>query len=111
MSIGMACHQHWEQRRAARHAELRTEDENKQLERLAGVIDATEAANLSGRKEIPATLRSAVRGAAARIAVKAPRSVWTATSTARLHESLLDWQGRLLDAVRAHRLAYPDRFD
>lgn len=111
MSIGMAGHQHWEERRVARRAELRSEDQNRQLALLEGVIEETEAANLSGRKEIPARLRTTVRRGAARIAVKAPRSVWTATSTARLHESLLDWQGRLLDAFRAHRLAFPDRFD
>ena len=111
MTIGMAGHEHWEERRAARQATLQSEDEQRQLALLEGVIEETEATNLSGRKKVPATLRSAVRRGAARIAVQAPRSVWTATSTARLHESLLDWQGRLLDAFRAHRLVYPDRFD
>lgn len=111
MSIGMAGQEHWEVRRAARHAELRTEDANQQLALLEGVIEETEAVNLSGRREIPPMLRSTVRRRAERIEVKAPRSVWTASSTARLHESLLDWQGRLLDTFRAHRLAYEDRFD
>jgi hypothetical protein len=82
-----------------------------QLQLLDDVIEEVEEFNLTGCREIPATLRSAIRKGAARISVKAPRAVWIAQSSPRLHEGLLDWQGRLLDAFRSHRVAYTDRFD
>ena len=100
---------HAERRRALRHAasSRALEEGRAELERL---IVAVEEANLGLATPAP-DFRSRLRSLAAAIAIPAPASIWTARTTARFHDALMEWEGVLLDRLAPQRLTYADRND
>lgn len=100
---------HAERRRALRHAAPRHELEEARAE-LERLIAAVEDANL-GRATSAPDFGPRLGELAKVIAVPAPTSIWTARTTARLHDALMEWEGVLLDRLAPQRLTYADRND
>lgn len=90
----------------ARRREMQVEG-RAELERI---IAEVEEANLSGAPHSP-DLRVRLRGLNRQLDVAAPRSVWLASTGARLHDALMDWEDALLECVAPHRLDYADRHE
>jgi hypothetical protein len=102
----------FEQARRLSRAQAR-ERERRRLEviDLETAVDAVEMHSLESTAGIPAQVRALVRQLSNRLSVSAPSTVMRARTLARLHEALLDWQGRLLDCTTPQRRAFGDRFD
>jgi len=111
MAIATASRDSNAAREAAATETVRRRDEDRQLNLVETLIAAVEMHNLSGRRDLPSDLRSDVYDATTKIGLRPPRGLWRVSTSSRLHEALLEWQGALLDAFRAHRIEYDDRFD
>ena len=94
----------WTGRRARERARSEVSD-------LEAAVDAVERHNLDSTEGIPAQIRTLVGRLASRLSVSAPPSVMRARTLARLHDALLDWEGRLLDYTTPQRCAFGDRYD
>ena len=94
----------WTTRRARERALSEVSD-------LEAAVDAVERHNLDSTEGIPAQVRALVGRLATRLSVSAPPSVMRARTLARLHDALLDWEGRLLDCTTPQRCAFGDRYD
>jgi hypothetical protein len=78
------------------------------LERL--IVDVEESnlgVSASRRPEILLRIRTLARA----VGVPVPPSLWRASSDARVHDALMEWQSAVLDRVAPHRLNYADRLD
>jgi hypothetical protein len=94
--------------RARRRERERARSEVSDLE---AAVDAVERHSLESIEGIPAQVRALVGRLATRLSVSAPPSVMRARTLTRLHDALLDWQGRLLDYTTPQRCAFGDRYD
>lgn len=99
----------------ARSTTLTLEQERRararQLSDFEDLLDSVESQNLQAQGRVPESVVAEILAVARTLSVPAPPAVLSARSGPRLHEALLSWQGKLLDALRPHRLTYGDRFD
>jgi len=111
MSIDSANREWSLARSTARSAQDQDDDRRRQLREIEDLLDDVEVCNLRDQLAVPPSVFEEIARLAPRIAVPAPAAVWKARNAERLHQALLAWQGKLLDALRGHRLNYVDRFD
>src|SRR3982074_1592566 len=62
-----------------------------------------EAGNLLRDRQVPAEMWKELVELDGLLPVRAPKRLWEARNTARLHDAILDWEGELLDEVAPQR--------
>ena len=82
-----------------------------QIQRLDKVIETVELRNLHRDRRVPDAMWKELAELETVLPVPAPKALWEARNTARLHDALLDWEGELLDEVIPQRRQYDDRHD
>ena len=82
-----------------------------QVQRLEKVVEAVELRNLHRDRQVPEAMWKELAELEHALPVPAPKSLWEARNTARLHDALLDWEAELLDRVAPQRRAYEDTHD
>ena|SRR5438105_11542124 len=98
---------------AARAAELaaRRQLRIEQVQRLDRVIETVELRNLHRDRLVPEAMWKELAELETVLPVPAPKALWEARNTARLHDALLDWEAELLDEVSPQRRQYDDTHD
>jgi hypothetical protein len=81
------------------------------VQRLERVVEAVELRNLHRDRQVPETMWRELAELDVTLPVRAPKELWQARNTARLHDALLDWEAELLDKVAPQRREYADTRD
>ena len=82
-----------------------------QLQRLEHLVEVVELRNLQRDRQVPETMWRELAELEVTLPVRAPKALWEARNTARLHDALLDWEAELLDQVAPQRHEYEDTRD
>src|SRR5437879_3612517 len=82
-----------------------------QVHRLERVVEAVELRNLHRDRQVHEAMWRELAELDVTLPVRAPKSLWDARNTARLHDALLDWEAELLDEVAPQRGEYADTRD
>src|SRR5438445_12883785 len=82
-----------------------------QVHRLERVVEAVELRNLHRDRQVPEAMWRELAELDVTLPVRAPKSLWEARNTARLHDALLDWEAQLLDQFAPQRRQYDDTHD
>lgn len=82
-----------------------------QVQRLERILEDVEARNLVRDRQVPPEMWRELSELDEMLPVHAPKRLWQARNTARLHDAILDWEGDLLDEVAPQRRSYDDTRD
>ncbi|MBV9101553.1 MAG: hypothetical protein JOZ46_09445 [Candidatus Dormibacteraeota bacterium] len=82
-----------------------------QVQRLEQLLEDVETRNLQRDRQVPTEMWRELVELDGLLPVRAPKRLWEARNTARLHDAILDWEGDLLDQLTPHRRDYTDTRD
>ena len=82
-----------------------------QVHRLERLLEDVETRNLIRDRQVPPEMWKELVELDGLLPVRAPKRLWEARNTARLHDAILDWEGELLDEVAPQRRSYDDTRD